>query len=67
MAIQSAWITLCIYVVLFNFSKSQTSNLHNTILPIILLTDMLEFLTFHIFGKIVMKSYELNSGKLTKK
>ena len=37
MAIQSAWITLCIYFVLFNFSKSQMFNLHNTNLPIILL------------------------------
>ena len=31
-------------------------------------TDMLEFLIFHIFEKIAMKSYEPNnSGKLTQK
>ena len=58
-------VTLCIYAVLFNFSKSQMSNLHMTILKIS--TDILEFLTFHIFGKIVMKRYELNSEKLIKK
>ena len=66
MAIQSTWFTLCIYDALFNFSKSQMSNLHNTNFTNNL-TDMLEFLTFHIFGKIVMKSYELYNRKLTKK